>query len=103
MVAAAAPGFTLSPLGRLAAVRGQFLKERVYIYIYTLPLPPRRIHHGRGGKPTWFEAEFELIRQEAGDKAQGPSQQEEQPQPGDGFAPRFDGLRFIETLITAHR
>ncbi|KAJ8626193.1 hypothetical protein MRB53_019500 [Persea americana] len=21
----------------------------------------------------------------------------------DGFAPRFDGLRFIETLVTAHR
>ncbi|CAL9153016.1 unnamed protein product [Musa hybrid cultivar] len=43
-------------------------------------------------------------------RAQGPSQdsasqskKEEQPQPGDGFAPRFDGLRFIETLITAHR
>ncbi|CAL9085605.1 unnamed protein product [Musa textilis] len=30
-------------------------------------------------------------------------QEEEQQQPGDGFAPRFDGLRFIETLITAHR
>ncbi|KAF0930546.1 hypothetical protein E2562_033313 [Oryza meyeriana var. granulata] len=22
---------------------------------------------------------------------------------GDRFAPRFDGLRFIETLVTAHR
>ncbi|THU72747.1 hypothetical protein C4D60_Mb04t15450 [Musa balbisiana] len=78
-------------------------KEYIYIYIYILPLPPRRIHHGGGGKPTWFEEEFELIRQEAGDKLQAPSQEEEQQQPGDGFAPRFDGLRFIETLITAHR
>ncbi|ERN16489.1 hypothetical protein AMTRI_Chr11g96220 [Amborella trichopoda] len=24
-------------------------------------------------------------------------------QPSDKFAPRFDGLRFIETLVTAHR
>ncbi|KAJ8486712.1 hypothetical protein OPV22_019197 [Ensete ventricosum] len=30
-------------------------------------------------------------------------EEEQQQQSGDGFAPRFDGLRFIETLITAHR
>ncbi|KAL4183051.1 hypothetical protein AMTRI_Chr11g96230 [Amborella trichopoda] len=26
-----------------------------------------------------------------------------EPQPSHKFAPRFDGLRFIETLVTAHR
>ncbi|CAN0915035.1 hypothetical protein LINGRAHAP2_LOCUS28898 [Linum grandiflorum] len=25
------------------------------------------------------------------------------PAPAEKFAPRFDGLRFIETLVTAHR
>ncbi|GAA0186017.1 hypothetical protein LIER_33305 [Lithospermum erythrorhizon] len=31
------------------------------------------------------------------------SMQEEPSSSSDKFAPRFDGLRFIETLVTAHR
>ncbi|XP_062151876.1 uncharacterized protein LOC133860253 [Alnus glutinosa] len=31
------------------------------------------------------------------------SQENQRPSSTEKFAPRFDGLRFIETLVTAHR
>jgi hypothetical protein len=31
------------------------------------------------------------------------NQENQRPSSTEKFAPRFDGLRFIETLVTAHR
>ncbi|RRT78015.1 hypothetical protein B296_00020200, partial [Ensete ventricosum] len=44
---------------------------------------------------------FLAIAQDSASRSK--QEEEQQQQSGDGFAPRFDGLRFIETLITAHR
>ncbi|MBA0814938.1 hypothetical protein Gohar_020732 [Gossypium harknessii] len=43
---------------------------------------------------------FQLSSEE---KKQHENSANTKPAPTEKFAPRFDGLRFIETLVTAHR
>ncbi|RWV88826.1 hypothetical protein GW17_00049057, partial [Ensete ventricosum] len=64
-----------------------------------------------GNWPSWTSVDspheivprigFLAIAQDSASRSK--QEEEQQQQSGDGFAPRFDGLRFIETLITAHR
>ncbi|KAI3440744.1 uncharacterized protein J3R85_003192, partial [Psidium guajava] len=46
---------------------------------------------------------FQFSRQGDGERRNGEDGARPKPASTDKFAPRFDGLRFIETLVTAHR